>query len=186
MIRILAFSGSARTGSFNKLLLARAVDELVARGVETEIVDLRSLAIPIYDGDLEAASGRPEGAERLRAKVQEADGLLISSPEYNSSVPALLKNAIDWVSRPPGAQVFRGKVATLMGASTGPSGTLRMQPQLRGIGANLGMLVLPSLVTVSYAAKAFGEDGSLVDEGVRKQLTRAMDELVAECRLRKT
>lgn len=183
MANVICICGSLRKGSYNRMVM-NLLPGLAPPGLA--IREAPPFAeFPVYNADIQDSTGFPPPVHALAEAIRAADGVIFCTPEYNFSMPGGLKNAIDWVSRPPGAQVFRGKVATFMGASTGPSGTLRMQPQLRGIGANLGMLVLPSIVTVSYAAKAFGEDGTLVDEGVKKQLARAMDELVAECRLRK-
>src|SRR4051812_15650015 len=98
--RILAFAGSTRSDSLNKKLVRIAADGARAAGAEVTLVDLRELPMPIYDGDLEAAESLPENAMKLRTLMMSHQGLLISSPEYNSSFSAVLKNAIDWVSRP--------------------------------------------------------------------------------------
>src|SRR5205085_11399501 len=97
--RLIAFAGSLRTASFNRQLAQIAADAARAAGAEVTLVDLRELALPLFDQDLEDASGLPEGAKRFKTLLRESDGFLISSPEYNSSVPGVLKNAIDWVSR---------------------------------------------------------------------------------------
>src|SRR5438105_5025737 len=120
--KIVAFAGSLRTGSFNKKLLAIAADAARAAGAEVTVVDLRELALPVFDQDLEDASGLPDGARKFKALLRASDGFLIASPEYNSSVTAALKNAIDWASRAetddePPLAAFRGKAAALFAAS---------------------------------------------------------------------
>jgi NAD(P)H-dependent FMN reductase len=124
--------------------------------------------MPLYDGDLEAEFGLPQYAVALKELFLAHDGLLISAPEYNSSITAVLKNSIDWVSRSaegePPLAAFRGKVATLMSASPGGLGGLRGLVHVRAILGNIGVTVLPDQVAVSKAHEAFAEDGSLKDE----------------------
>ncbi|RYH27813.1 MAG: NADPH-dependent oxidoreductase, partial [Alcaligenaceae bacterium] len=124
--KFLAFSGSSRTGSFNVMLLRLATAEVVAAGGEVTTVDLRALALPIYDADLEASEGVPPAVKALRAQMMAHDGLLIASPEYNGAMPALLKNVLDWCSRPvdgtDGLAPYRGKTVALMAASLSPFG----------------------------------------------------------------
>jgi NAD(P)H-dependent FMN reductase len=132
------------------------------------LLDLRDLALPLYDGDLEDAHGLPDGAKKLKALLRESDGFLIASPEYNSSVTGVLKNAIDWASRAetddePSLVAFRGKAAALMAASPGALGGLRGLVHLRAILGNIGVIVLPDQVTVSSAHEAFTEAGELKD-----------------------
>src|SRR5436189_4076042 len=122
--KIVAFAGSLRSGSFNKKLIAIAVDAARQAGAEVTLVDLRDLALPLFDQDIEDASGLPEGARRFKALLRESDGFLIAAPEYNSSITGALKNAIDWASRgetddEPPLVAFRGKAAALMAASPG-------------------------------------------------------------------
>src|SRR5260221_14787987 len=122
--KIVAFAGSLRTGSFNKKLLAVAVEAARAAGAEVTVVDLRELALPLFDQDLEDASGLPAGAKKFKAQLTASDGFLIASPEYNSSITGALKNAIDWASRSesddePSLVAFRGKAAALCAASAG-------------------------------------------------------------------
>ena len=136
-------------------------------GTEVTLIELRDLALPLFDQDLEAAQGPPPGAIKLKRLMIEHDGFLISSPEYNSSVTGVLKNAIDWASRPapnePPLVAFKGKVATLMSASPGALGGLRGLVHLRAILGNIGVLVLPDQVAVAKAFETFNEDGSLKD-----------------------
>src|SRR4051812_26635967 len=120
--KIVAFAGSLRSGSWNKKLIAFAVDAARQAGADVTLVDLRELALPLFDQDIEDASGLPEGARKLKALLRESDGFLIASPEYNSSITGALKNAIDWASRgetddEPPLVAFRGKAAALMAAS---------------------------------------------------------------------
>src|SRR5579872_6970211 len=135
--RILAFAGSTREDSFNKKLVKIAAEGARAAGAEVTHVDLRELNLPLYDGDLERNSGLPAGGRKLKDLMLAHDGFLISAPEYNSSVSGVLKNAIDWASRPvPGEkelECFQGKVAAIMSASPGALGGLRGLVHLRAI-----------------------------------------------------
>jgi NAD(P)H-dependent FMN reductase len=134
--RILAFAGSARKGSFNKMLVKIAVRGAEATGAKVTYVDLRDFLLPVYDADLEAVGGLPENALRLKSLLEEHDGLLIASPENNSTISALLKNVLDWTSRRlPGEAAytgFDGKVAALLAASTGALGGVRRKGSTRG------------------------------------------------------
>ncbi len=183
MTTLLAFSGSARKDSLNRKLLARAVPHAQKLGVTVETIELRDLEIPIYDGDLEASSGRPGGAERLRERILAADGVLIVSPEYNGSIPPLLKNAIDWVSRPPGPLAFKGKVAGIMGVSGGAYGTVSMQHHLRSVLQKLGMHLSLGSVAVTFGEKAFNPDGTFTDPKVEGFVEHFIKDLVEETRL---
>ena len=173
--KILAFAGSTRTGSFNKKLVQVAAAAAREAGAEVTVVDLRDLALPLFDGDLEDAGGLPEGAKRFKTLLREHDGLLIASPEYNSSITGVLKNAIDWASRAesddePALVAFRGKAAALMSASPGGLGGLRGLVHLRAILGNIGVIVLPDQVAVSAAHEAFDDAGQLKDARRRKQV----------------
>ncbi len=166
--RILAFAGSTRRGSYNKRLLAVAVAGARKAGAEVTRIDLADLPMPLYDQDLERAEGMPANAAELKRLMREHDGFLIASPEYNSSITGVLKNAIDWASRrsepdEPPLVAFRGKAAVLMSASPGSLGGLRGLVHVRAILSNLGVLVLPDQRAVSRAHQAFADDGSLVD-----------------------
>ena len=173
--KIVAFAGSTRTGSFNKMLVALAADAAHAGGATVTVVDLRELALPLFDEDLEDTSGLPEGAKKLKTLLRECDGFLIASPEYNSSITAVLKNAIDWASRSesddePPLAAFRGKVAALCSASPGALGGLRGLVHLRVILGNIGVVVLPDQVCISAAHEAFDGAGKLKDERKAKQV----------------
>lgn len=166
--RILAFAGSLRSGSLNRKLLAVAVDGARHAGAEVTSIDLRDFPMPFYDGDLEAADGVPAAARALKQLFKAHDGLLIASPEYNSSITAVLKNTLDWVSRADGAESgrvpYENKVAGLFSASPGPFGAVRSLEALRGILMTLDCLVLPRRVAIPRALDAFADDGSLRDE----------------------
>ena len=183
--RILVFAGSARRDSLNKKLARAAAQYAREAGAEATFVDLDDYPIPLYHGDLEAASGMPENARKLRGIFLAHDALIIASPENNSSMSSLLKNTIDWLSRDvedgkgdsSGLAPWRGKVAGLMAASPGGFGGIRALPHLRQILATLGVTVLGTQVAVPRAHEAFTADGSLADERVAKSL-RSLAEAV--------
>lgn len=165
--RLLVIPGSTRTDAWSKKL-ARAAAALAAKnGIESTVVDLRDYAMPLYDGDLEAATGLPEGAVRLREVVKQHQALLFATPEYNASLPAVLKNALDWLSRPsakePGVSPWKGKVAGLLSSSPGALGGLRALVHLRQVLMNLGVLVVTEQFALGSAAAAFAPDGGLAD-----------------------
>ena len=167
MSKLLVVAGSTRSGAFSKQL-ARAATELAStKGHEATFVDLRDFAMPLYDGDLESAQGLPDGAVRLRALAKAHQALLVVTPEYNASLPAVLKNALDWLSRPyaaePGVSVFAGKVAAVMASSPGALGGLRALVHLRQVLMNLGLQVLTEQFALGNAGSAFGPDGKLAD-----------------------
>jgi chromate reductase len=166
---ILGLSGSLRKNSYNTALL-RVAREVAPEGVEVAIAELADL--PIYNADVEAA-GMPEAVERLRGTIKAADALLFATPEYNYSVPAALKNAIDWASRPPGDSALTGKPIGIMGAGGG-LGTARAQYHLRQIALGTNMLALARPeVFVSNARTKFDAEGRLTDEAAR-ELIRAL------------
>lgn len=167
--RILALGGSLRRDSLNQKLAAIAADGARQAGAEVTVISLRDFPLPLFDQDLEAASGKPEIARRLKALFREHHGLIIASPEYNSSITAALKNAIDWVSRAdssdePPLSALAGKSAILCAASPGALGGLRGLVHLRSILGNIGITLLPDQVAVGSAHTAFREDGSLMDD----------------------
>jgi chromate reductase, NAD(P)H dehydrogenase (quinone) len=180
--RILAFAGSTRTKSHNKKLIALAAAAAEAAGAQVTLIDLRDFPMPFYDGDLEAQLGLPERARALKEMMVNHDGFLLSCPEYNASVSAVFKNAIDWVSRPQAGEssavAFKGKWAALLSASPGNLGGLRGLLAVRQILNTLGVLVLPTQLAVARANDAFAEDGSLKDAGHQGALTAIAAELV--------
>ena len=165
--RILAFSGSTRSDSYNKKLVKIAAAGARAAGADVTYLDLRELPMPLYDGDLEEQEGLPPNAKKFRQMMTDHQGLLIASPEYNSSFSGVLKNAIDWASRPapgePPLGCFVGKAAAIMSTSTGGFGGVRGLLSLRSLLGNLRVLVLPEQVTISHASDAFSADGDLKD-----------------------
>lgn len=167
--KILAFAGSTREASYNKQLVKIAAEGAKAAGAEVTYLDLRDIPMPLYDEELEAKEGIPENARKFKELMMAHRGLLIASPEYNGSLTAVLKNAIDWASRPlPGEpplalSSFRDKVAVIMSASPGGLGGLRGLTHLRTILSGIGVLVLPSQQAISKAYEAFDTDGRLKD-----------------------
>ncbi len=167
-ITILALAGSARKASFNQKLVNIAADGARAVGAEVIDLDLNDYSLPIINQDFEAEHGAPEAAKKLYELFVSADGLLISCPEYNGSITPLLKNTIDWISRPssgePALAGFQGKVVGLMSASPGALGGLRGLNHVRAILDGIGCFTLPDQRAVPLAQGAFSEDGSLKDE----------------------
>lgn len=171
-IKILAFAGSTREESINKQLVKIAAQGAQEAGAEVTVLDLRDYPMPFYDGDLEGKSGLPEKALELKKLMQEHHGFLIASPEYNSGYSAVLKNAIDWTSRPssenePGLVAFAGKTASIMAAAPGALGGLRGLYQLRELLMNMNVIVLPHMRAVGQAMQAFNEDGSLKESDLQ-------------------
>ncbi|HZZ72624.1 MAG TPA: NAD(P)H-dependent oxidoreductase [Pirellulales bacterium] len=181
-VKILAFAGSARRDSFNKKAVHWAAVGATEAGAQVTVVDLRDFPMPLFDQEVEQENP-PENAPRLRTIFTEHQGLLISSPEYNSSIAPLLKNTIDWVSRPgpdqPPLVGFTGKVAALMSASPGALGGLRGLVHLRSILGNIGVLLLPDQLAIPKAHEAFHPDGSLKDDKQQAGL-RALGKKLAE------
>ncbi len=186
--KILAFAGSTRTDSYNKKIIKIAAKGAQAAGAEVTLIDLRDFPLPLYDEDLETKEGLPPNGRKLKDLFLANDGLLISSPEYNSSISGVLKNAVDWVSRPvpneKPLECFSGKIATLMSASPGALGGLQGLVTLRSILGNIGVIVLPDQVATSRAHEAFNPDGSLKDakqqsaiEGLGKGLSDFISKL---------
>lgn len=165
--KILAFAGSARRDSFNKKLVQIAAKGAQDAGAEVTLLDLADLPLPLYDGDLEAEHGIPENAKALKELFLAHQGLLLSCPEYNSSITPLLKNTIDWVSRPVEGEgrlaAYQDKVCCLMSASPGALGGLRGLVHVRAILQNIGVTVLPKQMAISQANNAFVDDGTLKD-----------------------
>jgi len=173
-LNVLALNGSLRAASYNGYLL-RAAAELAPSHVVIAGFDLS--AIPPYNADVDAA-GAPGPVAALRTAVDRADAVLVASPEYNYGVPGGLKCAIDWVSRPPATTPFRRKPVAILGASTGPSGTMRMQLQLRAILQSVGAYTLPKPEFVlPHCRDRFDGDGRLVDVTTREHLAALLTAL---------
>lgn len=174
-VKILAFAGSTRRESFNKKLVRVAAEGARQAGAEVTILDLADFPLPLFDQDLEEAEGLPENARRLKALMAEHDGFLVSSPEYNSSISGVLKNAIDWASRREEGEkplvAFAGKAVALMSSSPGGLGGLRGLVHARAIFGNLGMLVLPQQKAVGGAFKAFAADGTMTDPKMQADIS---------------
>lgn len=171
-LRVLGISGSLRKGSFNTAVLQAAI-ELAPQGMIIETADL--LSIPVYNEDVRA-TGVPDSVKRLCEAIAAAEALLIVTPEYNYSIPGVLKNAIDWASRPPN-QPFAGKPLAIMGASSGAGGTMRAQYHLRQVAVFLDMHPLNKPeVFVRSAQEKVDASGKLTDTATRKVIG---DQLVA-------
>jgi chromate reductase, NAD(P)H dehydrogenase (quinone) len=180
--KILFFAGSARTESFNKKLAKQAYELAVSKGADATFIDLRDYPMPIYDGDYEAEHSLPENAIKLKKLFVEHAGLFIASPEYNSSISPLLKNSLDWISRPHEPNeislvAFAGKHAALAATSRGYFGGLRGLVPLRMMLGNIKVTVLPDQLAVPNYDKAF-DQGILVDEGALKNLHNVVDKLI--------
>ena len=173
-IRILGIAGSLRQGSYNRGTL-RAAAELVPEGAEIEIFDIHG--IPGFNQDEE--QNPPEKVAKLKRKIREADAILFVTPEYNYSVPGVLKNAIDWASRPYGDNAFDGKPAAIMGASIGAIATARAQYHLRQMMVFLNMFpVNQPEVMIGNAAEKFDEQGNLTDETTKDFIRQLLQNLV--------
>jgi len=185
--KLLAFAGSAKLTSLNKRILAFAVQGARDAGAEVTVIDLKDYPLPIMDEDLEATEGAPENAVKLQALFADHHGLLLACPEYNSSITPLLKNTIDWVSRPDadgsGLRFYKGKTAGLVSASGGALGGLRGLVHVRAILGNLGMIVIPNQVAIPGANKILEADGTMTDEarvGQLKDVGRALAEVTGK------
>lgn len=178
MTRILAISGSLRKASYNTGLL-RAAEALAPEGVRLEARTLHG--VPLYDGDLEATEGVPPAVAALKAALAGADGLLLITPEYNNGMPGVFKNAIDWMSRPPGGtDLFKGKPVAVIGASPGGFGTMLAQnawlPVLRTLGTRPWF---EGRLMVSRAGGLFDREGNLTDEETRSRLAGFLEGFAA-------
>ncbi len=173
-LRVLGIAGSLRAGSFNRALL-RAAQELAPEGMEIRAFDIAP--IPLYNADVEA-KGDPEPVAALKTAIREADALLFVTPEYNHGVPGVLKNAIDWASRPPDKTPLKGKPASIMGATPGQGGTIRAQGQLRQtfVFTQTCALLQPE-VLVAKAHEKFDKDGRLTDETTRGFVKKHLEAL---------
>jgi chromate reductase, NAD(P)H dehydrogenase (quinone) len=177
-MKILGISGSLRRDSWNTKLL-RSAEELLPSEVEFELYDGLK-AIPPYDEEDDDIEDAPAAVTALREAIREADGVLIATPEYNSSVPGHLKNSLDWVSRPIATNTLRNKPVAVIGASTGAFGAVWSQAELRKVLSAIGARVVDAEVAVGHAPTRFDEAGRLVDENLLGDLEETIDTLVAE------
>ena len=179
-MRVLGIPGSLRAGSYNRALL-QAARELAPEVMEIVDVDLRGL--PFYDGDVEAA-GDPEPVTAFKEAIRSANALLIATPEYNRGVPGVLKNAVDWASRPPLGSPLAGKPVAIMGASTGRGGTARAQEQLRAaLEFSRASVLNEPEVLVPEAYMRFDEQGRLTDDETRREIAALLEVLASSTQL---
>lgn len=179
--KVLAFAGSARKESWNKKVIQQAARFAEDAGASVTLIDLADFELPLFNEDVESA-GVPENARKLKELFVAHDALLIAAPEYNSSITPLLKNTIDWVSRPDENHAmlaaFSGKTAALMSASPGAWGGMRGLVHLRDILGNIGVTLVPAEVSVSKVHNSFDERGNLNDEGTAKRMKSVVESLV--------
>lgn len=183
MKTVLAFSGSSRLNSLNAQLLDCAAGMARERGAVVETLDLRALALPLYDGDFEAVNGLPDGANILKEAMREADAFLIASPEYNSFPSPLLLNAIDWASRAEHPDerplsAFKGKAAGLISASPGPMGGIRSLWALRTKLQNMGVTVVPALAAVGGATPDTFQDPEFAASNNGRRISSTLESLI--------
>jgi chromate reductase, NAD(P)H dehydrogenase (quinone) len=180
--KVLAFSGSTRADSYNKKLVLQAADIAKQMGATVTVIDLKDYPMPFYDGDLEEKNGLPEKAKQLRDLMKNSDAIIIASPEYNSSVSAVLKNTLDWASRGEkggySPDAFQGKKFAIMSASPGQGGGARGLVHLKQIIENVGGKVVSIKVSVKQAHTAFDEKGALINPAVKNELRDEIQELL--------
>ncbi|KAF0808875.1 hypothetical protein A167_02342 [Alcanivorax sp. S71-1-4] len=172
--RILAFAASTRSASFNRQLARVATECVRQAGGDITLIELKDYPMPLYEGDLEAAEGIPEHGKRLKALLAEHQGLLVVSPEYNGFITPLLKNTLDWLSRPDGDQdglaLFRDRLALVLSASPGALGGLRSLTLARQLLTNLGVMLMPDSLAVGRAHEAFNDNDTLKDDRQQARL----------------
>ncbi|MBA2735164.1 MAG: NAD(P)H-dependent oxidoreductase [Pyrinomonadaceae bacterium] len=187
--KILAFAGSLREKSYNRRVLKTAIRGAEAAGALVTEIDLGDYPMPIYNADIQEKEGFPENAEKLQKLLLEHDGLLIASPEYNASLPAALKNAIDWTSRANGdiklGQTFKGNVAAIMTASPGAFGGIRCLGHLRDVLTILLVNTLPTEIAVGKVHEMFDGDGAEMTDEKMKGILENLGKSLADT-LRKT
>ncbi|TXI38165.1 MAG: NADPH-dependent oxidoreductase [Nitrosomonas sp.] len=174
--KILAFAGSLRADSFNKKLVKIAIKGAEEAGAKVTYIDLKDYPLPVYDQDIENNQGIPENALKLKKLMLEHDGFLIACPEYNSSLSAAFKNAIDWISRPASSDevylcAFIDKAVTLMSTSSGGLGGSRGLVHVRAMFGNMYSIVLPEQKSIPNASSAFDESGNLKDAKTKAEVT---------------
>lgn len=180
--KLLAFSGSARSSSFNQRLVAVAAEAARTAGADVTLISLKDYPLPLFDQDLESRDGPPFKARKLKELMMAADGFLIATPEYNSTLTPALKNAIDWVSREgpgePTLVAFKGKKAGLLSASPSQYGGARSLKQLRELLGNIRVEVVEQDFSLAKANEAFKDDGSLKDAEAAKEAAAVAEALV--------
>lgn len=187
--RIVVMAGSRRREALSRRVAAACVRALDAAGAEVERVELDDYPAPLYDGDLEAASGLPEAIVRLQRVLHASDGVLVVNPEYNGSLTPLLKNTLDWCSRPnpadperSGGNVYAGRAAAVVGSSPGALGGMRVLFHIRDVLGYLGMQVIPQQLAVGKAGEAVGDDDRLRDAAQQDMLDKLAAALVDTAR----
>jgi len=186
--RILAFAGSDRSQSVNWKLICLVSEAARQAGAEVTVIDLRDTPFPLYGQELETREGLPEAVVQFKKLLCAHDGLLIASPEHNSSISAMLKNAIDWATRrtpgEPPLACFAGKVAAIMSASPGNLGGLRGLVHVRSILSAINVLVIPEQISISKAEEAFADNGTLKEAGQQQKVEQIASKLVSTvCKL---
>jgi len=190
MPKILAFAGSLREHSLSKRVLSVAVEGARAAGGDVTVIDLIDFPMPIYNADEHARNGFDANALKFQDLIGEHDGLLISSPEYNGSIPGGLKNAIDWASRKSDkyevTQVFKNKWGAMIASSPGSFGGLRCLAHLRAVLSIMGVIILPMEIAVTFAAQKFEGDGDVMTDEKTKAtletLGRTLVEMISKTR----
>ena len=187
--RIVVMAGSRRREALSRRVAAACVRALDAAGAEVERIELDDYPAPLYDGDLEAASGLPEAIVRLQRVLYASDGVLVVNPEYNGSLTPLLKNTLDWCSRPnpadperSGGKVYAGRAAAVVGSSPGALGGMRVLFHIRDVLGYLGMQVIPQQLAVGKAGEAVGDDDRLRDAAQQEMLDKLAAALVDTAR----
>ena len=182
--KILVFAGSIRTGSLNARLAARAVKELLQAGCEVTWISLADFSLPLYDGDLDAKSGPPDNALKLKRLMMAHQGVFIATPEHNASVPPLLKNTLDWISRvrernEPPLAAFHNRAFALGAATDRSSGGLYALLALRQVlEIGCGAMVIPEQIAIARANEVFDEMDELTDERAKELLQRVVHRLI--------
>ena len=188
MTKLLFFAGSARRDSLNQKLTRLAAKIAEDKGAEVTVIDLKDFQMPLYDGDLEAAEGLPDNAIKLKKLFIEHDGFYIASPEYNSSFSALLKNSLDWISRPHEKDeiplsAFTGKIAAIGAVAPGALGGLRGLVPLRMMLGNIVVHVVPNQVAISFGFDAFDDEDELKDERQVQMLGASIEQFIKAARV---
>ncbi len=182
MTTLLFLAGSASKNSLNKKLARHAADLASDKGVEVKFIDLKDYEMPLYCTEWELENGVPDNAKKLKKLFQDADGFFIASPEYNSTFTPLLKNTIDWMSRPheegePMLSAYKGKIAAIGAVSPGPLGGIRGLPALRDLLSNIGVHVIPTQIAVG-GKDAMNDDGSLTKDMHINMMSTLIDQFV--------